>query len=87
MGVTLRKSIKVGDLVQHHVGFGETAKWVTLGLVVDIPETDWVEHACILTRDSRIIKRALDNLEIANEKEQKERNKENEKLWAWKRKR
>ena len=75
--------IKVGDVVQHHVGFGDTARWVTLGLVVDIPETDWVEHACILTQDSRIIKRALDNLEIADEKEQKERKEENEKLWAW----
>ena len=76
--------IKVGDLVQHDVGLGKTAHWVTLGLVVDIPETDWVEHACILTRDSHIIKRALGNLKIANEKEQKERNERNEELWAWK---
>ena len=49
------KRIEVGDLV-------------TLGLVVEIPETNWVRYACILTRDGRVIKRALDHLEIANEK-------------------
>ena len=51
----MSKRIEVGDLVEE-------------GLVVDIPETDWVPYACILTRDGRIIKQALGSLEIADEK-------------------
>lgn len=80
-----KAEVKVGDIVQHHIGFAQSAQWVTLGLVVDIPECDWSHYACILTRDGTITKRPVEYLEIANEREQKERNERHEKRWAWSR--